>query len=241
MGYRRVGNGRDQRFRSEGKSYYSKRQQVKLRRYMKIGLILLAVVLIGLIFVKCVGPSVFGPKEYEELSDKEITAEQPELDVQLLDVNPYSRPEQKSDKITGIVMHYTANPEATAQQNRDYFNGLKDSHETKASSHFIVGLEGEIIQCVPTWEVAYASNDRNRDTVSIECCHPDGTGKFNKATYQSMVQLVAWLCQKFELDENDVIRHYDVTGKSCPKYFVEDEEAWKEFKGNVKKALDKAS
>ena len=53
-----------------------------------------------------------------------------------------------------------------------------------------------------------------------------------------MVQLTAWLCQKFGLNENDVIRHYDVTGKICPKYFVENEEAWETFKLNVKKALE---
>ena len=123
-------------------------------------------------------------------------------------------------------------------QNRNYFEGLKDTHLTKASSHFIVGLEGEIIQCVPTWEVAYASNDRNIDTVSIECCHPDETGKFNEATYRKMVQLTAWLCEKFSLDENDVIRHYDVTGKNCPKYFVENEDAWEQFKEDVKSALE---
>ena len=123
-------------------------------------------------------------------------------------------------------------------QNRDYFEGLKDSHITKASSHFIVGLEGEIVQCVPTWEVAYASNSRNADTVSIECCHPDDSGEFNDKTYRSMVQLTAWLCEKFGLDENDVIRHYDVTGKNCPKYFVENEAAWEQFKSDVKTALD---
>ena len=111
---------------------------------------------------------------------------------------------------------------------------MKDSHETEASSNFVVGLEGEIIQCVPTWEMAYASNERNADTVSIECCHPDETGKFTKETYQSMVQLTAWLCKKY----NQVIRHYDVTGKICPKYFVEDEAAWKQFKNNIRKALE---
>ena len=83
--------------------------------------------------------------------------------------------------------------------NRNYFEGLKDSHVTRSSSNFIVGLEGEIIQCVPTWEVAYASNDRNHDTVSIECCHPDESGKFTDATYRSAVQLCAWLCLKFDL------------------------------------------
>ena len=98
-------------------------------------------------------------------------------DVELLTVNPYSRPGTKTDRIKGIVVHYTANPGATAMANRNYFEGLKDSHATRSSSNFIVGLEGEIIQCVPTWEVAYASNDRNHDTVSIECCHPDESGE----------------------------------------------------------------
>ena len=161
----------------------------------------------------------------------------PFIDVELLTPNPYSRSQEKTDKITGIVIHYTANPGATAIGNRNYFEGLKDSHETKASSNFVVGLNGEIVQCIPTWEVAYASNDRNYDTVSIECCHPDATGKFNDATYRSMVQLTAWLCLKFNLTEEDVIRHYDVTGKICPKYFVENEGAWDQFRKDVKSAM----
>ena len=136
--------------------------------------------------------------------------------------------------------HYTANPGATARGNRDYFENLKNTHITKASSNFVVGLDGEIIQCVPTWEVAYASNDRNKDSVSIECCHPDESGKFTEKTYRSMVQLSAWLCLKFDLTEKNLIRHYDVTGKNCPKYFVEDEAAWETFKADVGKTLAEA-
>ena len=137
------------------------------------------------------------------------------MTVDLLTPNSYSRPETGTSRIRNIVLHYTANPGATAKQNRDYFEGLKDTHLTKASSHFIVGLDGEIVQCIPTWEVAYASNNRNGDTVSIECCHPDESGSFNQKTYDSMVRLSAWLCLKFNLTENDLIRHYDVTGKIC--------------------------
>ena len=168
-----------------------------------------------------------------------MDASQPDIDVQLLDINEYSRPGIESDPITGIVIHYTANPGSTAQQNRNYFNGLKDCHETSVSSHFVVGLEGEIIQCVPTWEIAYASNERNHDTVSIECCHPDETGKFNDETYKSVVQLTAFLCKKYGLTQENVIRHYDVTGKICPKYFVEHEDAWQTFKMDVEAALQK--
>lgn len=173
------------------------------------------------------------------ISEEKLNAAEPDISVQLLDVNEFSRPGTKSDKITGIVIHYTANPGSTAEQNRNYFNGLKDSGETQASSHFVVGIDGEIVQCVPTWEIAYASNKRNHDTVSIECCHPGEDGKFTKETYASVIQLTAWLCLKFELTEEDVIRHYDVTGKNCPKYFVEHEDTWLEFKEDVKKAIEK--
>lgn len=178
-------------------------------------------------------------RAYSENAGEDIEAVKPDIDVELLTENPYSRPGTATDQITGIVVHYTANPGSTAMDNRNYFEGLKDSHITKASSNFVVGLDGEIVQCVPTWEVAYASNSRNHDTVSIECCHPDDTGKFNDATYRSMVQLCAWLCLKFDLNENDVIRHYDVTGKNCPKYFVENEDAWKTFRKDIKAVLDK--
>lgn len=201
--------------------------------YIRAGIAILVILTIALIVYRCAsgGEKAFGKIDAD--------ASKPEIDVQLLDVNPYSRPGTETETITGIVVHYTANPGSTAQQNRDYFNGLKDSHETEASSNFIVGLDGEIIQCVPTWEMAYASNSRNIDTVSIECCHPDESGKFTDETYESLVQLTAWLCVKFDLTEEQIIRHYDVTGKNCPKYFVENEDAWEEFKANVGRAIEK--
>ena len=196
--------------------------------YIKWGLLILAVLTL-----------VLAVRSFTSHGSKyvDVDASEPDIDVQLLDVNPYSRPGIESDGITGIVIHYTANPGSTAQDNRDYFNGLQYSQETSASSNFVVGLDGEIIQCVPTWEVAYASNDRNYDTVSIEVCHPDESGKFTDKTYRSLVQLTAWLCVKFDLTADDVIRHYDVTGKNCPKYFVENEEVWATFKENVSLAI----
>ena len=161
----------------------------------------------------------------------------PPFDVELLDVNEYSRPGISLEQINGIVIHYTANPGSTAQNNRDYFEGLKDSHETKVSSHFVVGIEGEIVQCIPSSEIAYASNSRNSDTLSIECCHTDETGEFTEATYTSLVRLTGWLCYRFNLTSEDVIRHYDVTGKICPKYYVDYPNAWEQFKADVGKQI----
>ena len=163
----------------------------------------------------------------------EVDENRPELDVELLTVNPYSRPGPALEKVNGIVIHYTANPGATAIANRNYFENLKDTHTTKASSHFVVGLEGEIVQCIPTAEIAYASNDRNSDTISIECCYKNEDGSFEQATYDSVIKLTAWLCAKFGLTSEDVIRHYDVTGKLCPLYYVEHEDAWAQFKKDV--------
>ena len=162
----------------------------------------------------------------------------PVYQEQLLTINEYSRPGIALEEVNGIVIHYTANPGTTAQQNRGYFEGLKDSKKTKASSHFIVGLAGEIILCVPLDEISYASNERNMDTIAIECCIDNEAGKFNEYTYKSLVELTAWLVGEYDLEIDDIIRHYDVTGKNCPKYFVEHESAWEDFKLDVEKYID---
>ena len=168
----------------------TRRKKKRGRKMLRIIMIPLMILLLFLLFKSCI-------QKKNQYAD--VDATQPEMDIQLLDINPYSRPGTTIDHVNGIVVHYTANPGSTAQDNRDYFNGLKDSHETSASSNFVIGLEGEIIQCIPTWEMAYASNDRNADTISIECCHPDENGKFTDATYRSLVQLTAWLCAKYDL------------------------------------------
>jgi len=156
----------------------------------------------------------------------------------LLTPNQFSRPETKINKVNAIVIHYVGNPGTTAQNNRDYFEGLAISEKTYASSNFVVGLKGEIIQCIPVNEVAYCSNHRNGDTLSIEVCHPKADGKFKKETYRSVVELTAYLCHMFELSSEDVIRHYDVTGKLCPLYYVDHSDAWIQLKADVKKALE---
>lgn len=219
------------------------RKKTRFRRrvqmYLRLGVGLLVVLLAVLTGMKYFEVGPFG-EQYVEQQDAEMKLKQPELDVQLLTINPYSRPGYRTNRITNIVIHYTANPGTTAEQNRNYFEGLKTAKTTRASSHFIVGLEGEIVQCVPTKEVSYASNNRNSDTISIETCHLKSDGKYTEETYESLVYLTAWLCEKFELTEEDVIRHYDITGKNCPKYFVEDDKAWKQFKSDVKTILEEA-
>lgn len=146
-----------------------------------------------------------------------------------LTVNPYSRPGTRLDAVNGVVVHYVGNPGTTAQQNHSYFQNLARTHETYASSHFLIGMDGEIIQNVPLDEVAYCSSQRNNDTISIECCHPSGDGAFTQATYESLVKLVRWLRDYYSFDTSQVIRHYDVTGKECPLYYVRNPKEWDAF------------
>lgn len=219
--------------RSRGKT--ARQRQIENRKMM----LRTALILVGIVVAILAAKHFMGSPEESSVRtmDGEVPG-RPELDVQLLTQNEYSRPGISLDQVNGIVIHYTANPGSSAQANRDYFENLQYTQTTKASSHFIVGLDGEIIQCIPTAEISYASNDRNGDTVAIETCHPDETGQYTEATYDALVHLTAWLCKKFDLTSEQVIRHYDVTGKICPKYFVEDEEAWEQFKADVDRKIE---
>lgn len=206
---------------------------------LRRGLLCVLVVTLIIVTVKQVKGWQKERREEEKIDQafEKTVADAPDFDVQLLTPNPYSRPQEALPKVRGIVIHYTANPGTSAQQNHDYFEGLKDSKQTKASSHFIVGIEGEIIQCIPSSEIAYASNERNADTLSVEVCHPDETGEFSEASYQALVHLTAWLCGKFEVTTEQVIRHYDVTGKPCPLYYVDHPKAWEEFLEDVQEYI----
>ena len=215
-----------------------RRAQVRRRILGTAGVVILCVLGLSFGIRRLAGIGQRGPVDIQADTTSAQWEGAPPINVELLTPNEWSRPQIALEQIDGIVVHYTANPGSTAQQNHDYFEGLKDSQSTKASSHFIIGLDGEVIQCIPSSEWAYASNDRNRDTLSIECCHPDESGQFTDATYQSLVQLTGWLCHRFDLSAEDVIRHYDVTGKDCPKYFVEHEDAWVQFRQDVQEYAD---
>lgn len=178
-------------------------------------------------------PAPFGRNISERVEKAKELSVPDYVDVQLINKHGTARTGFELNDIKNVVIHYVGNPDTTAQNNRDYFN----KWDTKVSSHFVVGLNGEIIQCVPLYEKSAASNNRNKDTISIEVCHPDETGIFNDETYDSVVKLVSWICNEFSLDESDVIRHYDITGKICPKYYVENEDAWDTLKNDVKEKL----
>ena len=162
-------------------------------------------------------------------------AKEPKIDVRIIKMSDYTYDGEKLGDVINLVVHYVANPGSTAIANRNYFNSLADGHGVSASAHFIVGLDGEIIHCVPLDCVAWANGSResNLHSISIECCHPTADGHFNEKTLASLRQLLAWLCDKYSLEKDAIIRHYDVTGKDCPRYFVAHPDEWEAFKSSV--------
>ena len=119
-----------------------RRQQRRRRRFPLIPFLVLLVAVLAVI--KWIDP--FAPKP----AAQQQTPQTPDwVTVELLPVNPYSRPGIPLEQVNGIVIHYVGNPGTTAAQNHSYFENLAQTGETYASSHFLVGLEGEVIQNVP--------------------------------------------------------------------------------------------
>lgn len=203
----------------------------KIKRKKRIKFIVVLILIFSIIVCCLLGFTIY--KNNGSLFSKKLnvkTTTMPEyVDVQLINIG-FARTGVKILEINNIVVHYVGNPGSTAQNNRDFFNKVT----TEVASHFVIGLDGEIIQCIPIDEKSNASNNRNFDTISIEVCHPDSSGKFNDKTYNSLVKLTAWLCNNSNLKYSDVIRHYDITGKECPKYFVDNESEWNKFLADVK-------
>ena len=159
--------------------------------------------------------------------------------------NKYSRPQIPLKEVKKIAVHYVGNPNTSALANRNYFENCKEGGRY-VSSHYIVGLKGEVIQCIPTDEWSYCTNQANGYSISIECCHPKSDGVFNDSTYVSLCELCAMLLKKFNLTTNDLIRHYQITGKQCPihwcptKYQSEAVATarWNRFKQDVQTVMD---
>ena len=158
----------------------------------------------------------------------------------LITPNKWSRPQTKIGKIKNIVVHWVGNAGSTAENNAKYFNSLKDGRGVYASAHYIIGNDGVVIRCVPENEVAYHASSANNYSIGIEVCHPDITGKYTDLAYKALIELLVDLCNRYKLEPTQaIIRHYDVTGKICPKYYVENERAWKLLKQDVMEAMSK--
>lgn len=230
------------------KKLYGSRKRKRKSKAARIGLLYLIMLLLTAILcafvyhlVRWLGIGAGGRETASFSERREIIrandSEKPEITEDFLTLNPYSRPGEELAQVKNIFVHYTANRATSAAQNRSYFENLGITGETSASAHFIIGYDGEIIQCLPLNEIGYAVKERNYDSISIECCYLSEDGKFTDATYQSLIKLCGWLLKEYKLVPEDMRRHYDEGGKKCPLYYVEHEDAWEQFLDDLGKYI----
>ena len=147
----------------------------------------------------------------------------------LIPKNKYNRPGTKSIP-KRICVHYTGDCGATAAQLAKYWQNVaagvfKTNPLAWTSAQYIVGLDGEVVRCIPDNEIAYAATNQNADTIHIEVCYKQKSGAFEEKSIAALGELVRSLMKKYAIPAGKVVRHYDLTGKLCPAYYV-DENRW---------------
>lgn len=154
---------------------------------------------------------------------------------------------RSTSAIKWLVYHYTGNKTDTARANATYFHNTY----VDASAHYFAD-DNELIQSVPdnyvAWSVGstgwldqgspYASKGHrywkiatNANTINIEMCCTNG--RHSAKTLANAKELGQYLCEKYNIDNAHVIRHFDVNGKLCPITMVTDEAGWNRFKADI--------
>lgn len=146
-----------------------------------------------------------------------------------------------------LVYHYTGNDGDSAANNAAYYARTV----VKASAHYFVD-DGGVTRSVPDLYVAWAVGgqkwsdcDRtgggtlygvvtNANSISIELCDTrrDGALMASEATLENAVELGRMLMRRYGIPIGRVVRHFDVTGKHCPAYFMDDAR-WAAFKARL--------
>ena len=135
-----------------------------------------------------------------------------------------------------IVVHYTGNNGDTAKGNCNF----SSAPNRNKSAHYFVD-ENSVYRSVRDLSVAWHCGAtkyvhplcRNSNSIGVEMCSRiDKNGKYyiKKETVENTIWLVKTLMKKYDVPVENVLRHYDVSGKICPEPFVRVESDWNDFK-----------
>lgn len=147
----------------------------------------------------------------------------------------------RTQPVRYIVMHYTANNGDTARNNCDYCHRVGG---LQASAHYFCdeyGAMQSVLECDTAWHCgarAYWHPEcRNANSIGIEMCsrkRADGSYYILPETVANAAALAREIMQRYGIDTDHVLRHYDVTGKHCPMPWVDDPAQWVAFKDMLK-------
>lgn len=146
----------------------------------------------------------------------------------------------RTQPVRYIVMHYTANNGDTAKDNCDYYHRVGG---LQASAHYFVdehGVMQSVLESNTAWHCGAEAGRRywhpecrNANSIGIEMCsrkRADGSYYIKPETVANAAALAKDIMQRYGIDSDHVLRHYDVTGKRCPMPWVDDPAQWVAFK-----------
>lgn len=161
------------------------------------------------------------------------------MEVQFKQADSHNYVKGRKSEIKYIAIHYTANNGDTAKNNVDYFSREVPPH---TSAHYFVD-ENEIWQSVKDEDTAQAVGTSspkipcyNNNSISIEMCN--SLNSVPEAVKKNTIWLTAKLMKEYNVDIDHVVRHYDVSGKYCPRPWVYDESLWTEFKNELQEYME---
>lgn len=161
---------------------------------------------------------------------------------------------------TWIVVHYTGSLASAKATARSMVRRCNSKSARKSCSHVIIDA-GAIVSCVPLsregWHVVPGENPgcaaSNRNSIAVDLCEKkintkskraaDNDWYFEEATLDNGARVVAELADQYAIPMSNIVRHYDVTGKACPRPFTGQdvnayhgatgEELWAQFLDSV--------
>ena len=148
----------------------------------------------------------------------------------------YNYGNRNGKTIDYIVIHDVGKV-SSALENAKYFNSRPN---IGASADFFVDANN-IIQTVDyTKHFSYHCGDgkgvygiRNNNSIGIEMCLSKNPEDFEK-TLQNTLWLVHRLCEELNISPYKVVRHYDASGKLCPRSLSTNNwERWEWFRNQV--------
>ncbi len=156
------------------------------------------------------------------------------MEIPFLAAAPGNYAPGRTAPISYLVVHYTSNRGDTAENNARYFA----RETTGTSAHYFVDQD-TIWQSVRDTDTAWHCGTktpvhplcRNANSIGIEMC--DSADGVPQAVQSRTAALVRALMVQYGVPRENVLRHFDVTGKRCPAPWVDDSGAWERFQAEL--------
>lgn len=196
-------------------------------------------------------PKALTKEDSKNMEKNVIKVEQKKI-IDVTAQNKGQVPRRRTESIKWIVCHYLGVKNA---DNENLYGG-------GYGGHFYISRTGKIYKAAQpatavVWQCGggiqgeskdgsgvsphrYYKQCTNYNSIGIECgVYYDSDWYFSKESQISYVWLVSYLMDKYNIDINHVIRHFDVTGKTCPYPWVKNNHhntswTWNEFINNLK-------